>query len=104
MITLFSKTYAKNKSEFIRSLFSKQTCNGFYKQSKKGIHLYNMQKEVIAFIKAPTNGEYAFIVSCYMFKGKKRYMFGLDTLTEKYLNGPISYKLKIEKLTELFIN
>jgi hypothetical protein len=104
MITLFSKTYAKNKSEFIRSLFSKQTCNGFYKQSKKGINLYNIQRNVIAFIKAPANGENAFIVSAYKSEnGKTRYMQGLSTLTELYLGVPESYKTRTEKLTELFI-
>ena len=91
-----------NNSEFVNSLFSKQTCNGYYKQSKKGISLHNLQNEVIAFIKAPTNGENAFIVSTYKSENKTRFMFGLDTLTELYLGVPESYKTKIEKLTELF--
>ena len=102
MIKLFGKTYAKNNSEFVNSLFSQQTCNGYYKHGKKGIHLYNIQKEVIAFIKTPTAGESAFIVSCYVFNGKKRYLFGLDTITEKYLNCPISYRMQIEELAHLF--
>jgi hypothetical protein len=103
MLTLFNKTYAKNNSEFVNSLFSKQTCNGYYKQNEKGITIYNIQHDIIAFIKAPVNGEYAFIVSAYKSEnGKTRYMFGLDTLTEKYLSCPVSYKTKTEKLTELF--
>jgi hypothetical protein len=102
MLTLFGKTYAKNNSEFVNSLFSKQTCNGFYKQNEKGITLYNIQNELIAFIKAPINGEYAFIVSAYKSENKTRYMFGLSTLTDLYLNVPESYKIKTEKLTELF--
>lgn len=102
MLTLFGKTYAKNNSEFVSSLFAKQTCNGFYKQNKKGIYLYDIQNELIAFIKAPANGEPAFIVSAHDFEGRPRYMSGLSTATERYLNCPVSYRLKIEQLTELF--
>ena len=52
MIIFNDKKYAANESEFTNSLFSTGgTCNGFYKRMKNGFRLFNLQNELIAFVR-----------------------------------------------------
>jgi hypothetical protein len=86
MLTFNGKQYAKNDKEFVDTLFtSGNTANGFYKKGKSGIKLYNMQKELIAFIKRDSS---PFIVNAYTYAGdgKDRYMFSTSSTVEIYLS------------------
>jgi hypothetical protein len=88
MITFNGKQYAKNDSEFTETLFQAgNTANGFYKKVKNGIKLYNIQKELIAFIKRDMQGDSAFIVNAYTYggDGKDRYMASTSSTVEQYL-------------------
>ena len=105
MITyIFGKAYAETDKDYIESLFSGgSTCNGYYKRLKKGIYIYNMQHKLVAFVKAPTNGEPAFIVEAYDMPNRKiRYAFGLATDTKQFLDAPDSYTARLENLAALF--
>ncbi len=86
MLTFNGKQYAKNDKEFVDTLFtSGNTANGFYKKVKSGIKLYNMQKELIAFIKRDSS---PFVVNAYTYAGdgKDRYMFSTSSTVEIYLS------------------
>lgn len=51
MLNFNGKTYARNDAEFTGSLFRPgNTCHGFYKQTKGGFRLYDMQKNLRAYI------------------------------------------------------
>jgi hypothetical protein len=68
--------FAKNEREFIDSLFSGQTCSGFYKDRKNEVLLYNLQYELFsAIVKQQT----PFIVSACFKDGN--YWF-VNSLTE----------------------
>lgn len=48
MLIIDNQKYTKNTSEFIASLFgSGGTCVGFYKETKAGITLFDIQKQRI---------------------------------------------------------
>ena len=99
MIIFNGKKYAKNEKEFTDSLFERDgTCNGFYKILKKGIKIYNIQKELIAFI---VNNGYSerFIVSARMTDNNKpRYMFSTMDNDEFYLGlDKLGYRDKIKE-------
>jgi len=87
MLTFNNKEFAKNDKEFVNSLFSvggKGTCAGYYKKTKRGVYLYNMQKELFAFMKA--DDKFTGIVSAYKHKdGKTYYMNALTSDVEKWI-------------------
>ena len=85
MLIFNGKKYARNDAEFTASLFDASgTCNGFYKRIKGGVQLFNMQRELTAFIVDRSNLE-RFVVSAGMANGRARYMFGLSTAAEQWL-------------------
>lgn len=85
--------FAKNENEMIDSLFNAGgTCAGFYKKLKNGFQLFNLQKELFAFV-FPARG---LVVSAYMYEGRAHYMHGCNSLAEKYLNLPDSYMAKCQ--------
>jgi len=85
MLTINGKKYVKNDAEFTDTLFQAGgTAYGYYKKLKNGIQLFNMQKELFAFIVNNSRGE-VFAVSAIKFEGKARYSFGIDSITEKLL-------------------
>lgn len=85
MLIFNGKKYAKNDAEFLDSLFDPSgTCNGYYKRLKHGVKLYNMQRELTAYIVDRSPLE-RFIVSAGMHDGKARYMYGLSTAAEQWL-------------------
>jgi hypothetical protein len=85
MLIFNGKKYAKNDSEFVESLFDASgTCNGYYKRLKDGVQLFNMQRELTAFIVDRTDRA-RFVVSAGMHDGKARYMHGLSSAAEQWL-------------------
>lgn len=85
MLIFNGKKYAKNDAEFVESLFDASgTCNGYYKRIKGGVQLFNMQRELTAYIVDRSDLE-RFIVSAGMHDGKARYMYGLSTSAEQWL-------------------
>ena len=85
MLIFNGKKYAKNNDEFISSLFvAGATCNGFYKRTKNGIRLFDMQNILQGFIVNNKHNE-RFIVSASVHDGKVHYMFGASEALEKWL-------------------
>jgi len=85
MLIFNGKKYAKNDAEFVGSLFDPSgTCNGYYKRLKHGVKLYNMQRELTAYIVDRSPLE-RFIVSAGTHAGKDRYMYGLSSTAEQWL-------------------
>jgi hypothetical protein len=83
MITFNNKHYAKNNDEFTNSLFtSGGTCNGFYKEANRGIYIYNIQNELIAFIRL--HNEPMVMSAAIQPNGKKWYSY-TNAETERYL-------------------
>ena len=96
MLVFNGKKYAKNDKEFTSSLFTSQTCNGYYKTKKNGsgTTIYNMQKEIVAFI-VHNNRQGYFVVSATKHNdGKTYYMYGLSSLDEVFLglDGKTGYE------------
>ena len=88
MLTLYGKKYAKSEKEFIGTLFEKDgTANGFYRVLMAGIYLSDMQGNERAFIRKDGLGP----VTVFRHEGKRRYMFSISTLDEKWLGVPDSY-------------
>lgn len=84
MIKFNGKKYAKNDREFTESLFDASgTCNGFYKRIKNGIQLFDMQRNLAAFIVDRPSEK--FVVTAHKVEGRARYMFSTCSLTEKWL-------------------
>ena len=85
MFTLNNRTFAKNAAEFAASLFTPGgTCVGFYKQTKNGVRLYNLQNVIVGLIVDNKYGE-RFIVSAGVCNGKNFYMNGASSTLEKWL-------------------
>lgn len=104
MIVLNGKKYAANKKEFSESLFTKQTCSGFYKILKNGIRLSDHQGEAFAFIYDNGRSDRG-IVSCRKQGNRYCYMFSTMTMDEKKLgfeNG-LGYAQNVE-LAEKLLN
>ena len=96
MFRFNGKKYARNNEEFTNSLFDADgTCNGYYKRIKGGVQLFNMQRELTAFIVDNSHGE-RFIVSAGMSNGRARYMFGTSTQTEQWL-GTLGLGMQTER-------
>ena len=84
MIIINGNKFAKNDKEFTSSLFMESgTCTGYYKKTRNGIQLLDMQKNVIAFI---VNGirrkESPFIVSATRSQKGIRYSYSLSSNLE----------------------
>ena len=104
MITLNGKKYAANKKEFSESIFTDQTCTGFYKVVKNGIRLMDQQGEPFAFVYDNGRSDRG-IVSCRKHGKRYRYMFSTMTMDEKKLgfeNG-LGYVQSVE-LAEKLLN
>jgi hypothetical protein len=84
MLLFNGKKYAKNDAEFTDSLFTEQTCTGYYKKMRNGIKLFNIQNELIAFIVNNTAQGF-FVVSASTFENKPYYSYGLSDSTADYL-------------------
>lgn len=88
MLTLYGKKYARNEKEFTETLFqSDGTANGFYKATKAGIYLSDMQGNERAFVRHDGLGP----VSVSRHDGRRRYSFAASTIDEKWLGVPDSY-------------
>lgn len=88
MIELYGKRYARTAREFTDSLFNPAgTANGFYKVTRAGIYLSDMQGKERAFIRRDGLGP----VTVARHDGKRRYMFSTSSLDESWLNMPDSY-------------
>lgn len=76
MITFLGKQYAKNARELVGTLFnSERTANGFYRRTKAGIYLQDLQKVDRVFIRND-----GLFVSCHKTaNGRMRYMFATCT-------------------------
>ena len=87
MITFNGIKFAKNDKEFTNSLFNEGgTCEGFYKVTKRGVQLLDMQKNIIGFI---VNNGYSqrFLVSATRLDGGRiHYMYGTSTQLDRFLN------------------
>lgn len=102
MITLNGKKYAANKKEFAESLFTDQTCSGFYKVVKNGVRLSDHQGEAFAFIYDKGRSDRG-IVSCRKDGNRYRYLFDTMTMDEKKLgfDKGIGYAQNIELAEEI---
>lgn len=88
MLEFNGSTYARTNAEMVESLFKNgKTCAGFYKRITGGFQLFNLQRELFAFVD-PVR---ALVVSAYMTASGARYMFSTCSQTEKTLNLPDSY-------------
>jgi hypothetical protein len=89
MLLFNGKMFAKNNKEMVDSLFvSGGTCIGFYKATKTGFKLFNLQHELFAFV-SPSKG--IVVTANTQSDGKARYMFSTCRYTEQYLGLPESY-------------
>ena len=81
MLVFNGKKYAKNKREFVDSLFHcGGTCVGYYQKTKGGYRLYNMHKEVFAFL-----SDWGGFHSCIKNDaGRYVYFQGASNKAEKY--------------------
>jgi hypothetical protein len=85
VLTINGKHFAQNDAEFLNSLFNAGgTCSGYYKKLKRGIRLYNMQKELFAFVVNNRHSE-RFFVSASIVNGKPWYMYALTDKDKHYL-------------------
>lgn len=103
MLTINGRKFAKNDNEFLGSLFDAAgTCSGFYKMVRGGCRLYNMQKDLFAFVVNNKHGE-QFFVSAHMFDGKPRYMHALTDKDSALLGfGVMTYRQQREAAEALF--
>ena len=86
MLIFNGKKYARNNDEFTSSLFDAGgTCNGFYKRIRGGIQLFDMQRQIAAFIVDKPNAR-RFVVTAHRTEnGRTRYMHATTMSTEKWL-------------------
>lgn len=84
MLIFNGKKYAATQSEFADSLFTPQTCNGFYKRVRGGIGMMDWNKQLQAMLVVNNHNE-KFVVSAAMHDGKARYCFGASEATMKWL-------------------
>lgn len=88
MLTFNGLTFARDNGEMVESLFhTGKTHSGFYKRIKGGFQLFNLQRELFAFVDPAR----ALVVTAYMTECGARYMFSTCSKTEKALNIPDSY-------------
>lgn len=100
MIELYGKTYAKNDSELVESLFTPGgTCNGLYKKTARGIFLYSMQGELRAFVRRDGLGPVT--ATKTERSGRVRYMFATSTADDSWLGTPDSYREACEQARNL---
>ena len=90
MLTINDKKYAEHDREFTDSLFHKDgTCVGFYKINEVGVHIYDHQQNLFAFLvcrNQHTRPSGAFFVSASAHSdGRKRYLFGLSSVDARKL-------------------
>ena len=96
MIELYGQKYAKTESEFNDTLFAGgKTANGFYKVTKAGIYLSDMQGNERAFIRKDGLGPVS-VSRPKCLDGKRFYSFAASTLDESWLCVPDSYMAKCE--------
>ncbi|MCZ4270733.1 hypothetical protein [Maritalea porphyrae] len=89
MLTLYGKTYAKTKTEFTNSLFNPEgTCNGFYKKTRGGVILSDMQQNERVFIRKRDG---LLVTIRRQEDNTRRYMFATSTSDENWLGVPESY-------------
>lgn len=89
MLMFNGKKYAKNDKEFADSLFSDNTCNGYYKKLKNGYQLFDMQKNMKAFLYANAKQGY-FVADAtvrpegvwYSYGDEHKNWLGLSELTD----------------------
>ena len=84
MLIFNGKKYAKNDKEFTDSVFTNQTCVGYYKKQRNGTQIFDMQRQLIAYIVANDKQGY-FVVSATIDNNNPRYMFGLSSYTADFL-------------------
>lgn len=88
MLSLYGKTYAKNERQAVASLFDAAgTVNGFYKVTRAGVYLSDLQGKERAFIRKDGLGP----VAVFMFEGRRHYMHSHATADEAWLGIPASY-------------
>lgn len=100
MITFLDKQYAKNDREMIVTLFNgTRTANGFYRKTKNGIYLQDLQKVDRVFVRSD-----GLFVSCHKASnGRLRYMFATCTNDANWLGeGPFSCTDAYKQAIELF--
>lgn len=84
MLIFNGKKYAKNDREFTDSVFTDQTCVGYYKKQRNGTHIYDMQRQLVAYIVANDKQGY-FVVTARTYENKPFYMRGLSSYTAEFL-------------------
>jgi len=85
MITLNNKKFAANDKEFVDSIFTKQTCVGFYRAYKNVINLMDHQHNKIGVI----TKHKVLALATKLDTGKFRYSYGDIPLIgpyESYMN------------------
>ena len=89
MITLYGKKYAKNEREFTSTLFEQGgTANGFYRVTRGGVFISDMQGKERAYIRRDGLGPVSVTRN---HEGKRVYMFAASATDEKWLGVPDSY-------------
>lgn len=97
MLNINGLKFAKNKAEFLDSLFAPGgSAVGTYRKLKGGIQLFKATGELFAFIVANKYGEY-FFVSATMKEGRAWYNLGLSSKDHEFLRlAGLSYSTERE--------
>lgn len=92
MLHLFGRKYAKNNREVIETLFSPGgTANGTYRPAPSGIHLYDLQGTLRAFLRGD-----GLIVSAVKDGRRIRYLYALTSVDSAWIGAPESYMARCE--------
>jgi hypothetical protein len=86
MLHYANRTYAKNSTEMMESLFTGPTTpSGFYKKRANGWLLLDLQERPIAFVVANQKQGYFAVTAWRTEDGQVRYMNALDSITHARL-------------------
>lgn len=101
MLHFNGKTFARNDDEFLSSLFTPGgTCTGYYKPIKSGFQLFDMQKNLRAFISTKER----IVVSAHRTaEGRARYMFATSSIEEQWLDLPQGMQAQHDAVVNLSI-
>ena len=99
MIVFNGVKFAKNDKEMTDSLFSNGgTCAGYYKVTKRGIQILDLQRNIIAFIVNNGYGERFIVSAIRCDNGRIRYMFSTCSKVDRLLFlEELGYKGTIEE-------
>lgn len=80
-------------------LKAKETTDGYYRRSKRGVYLYDKDRRLQAYAQA--NDQFTGIVTAGIHNGRTYYMNGLDSISEQWLGlDQLGYAAEKELVTQ----